>query len=209
MSTRSSLKALQFSMTYKPRAPTIPPITRQRAKLYIMSSWYPSRRAKAVATPTPMITPSAVKRPCQVTSIPQLLKITGSMPMSIESSIVSIIVLHNVPCRTCLVGQAPQLAGITRVGRCLAGHQRASRGNFSPKPASRHPERRCQPGDDQRRARPDQIVAAVSLDRDAGELALTEKAVLVITHPDALALVELDGLGFEAGECQQGRSRRC
>src|SRR5206468_3673924 len=75
--------------------------------------------------------------------------------------------------------------------------------------ASRHPERRCQPGDDQRRARPDQIVAAVSLDRDAGELALTEKAVLVITHPDALALVELDGLGFEAGECQQGRSRRC
>src|SRR2546426_6478788 len=187
MSTRSSLKALQFSMTYKPRAPTIPPITRQRAKLYIMSSWYPSRRANAVATATPMITPSAVKRPCQVTSIPQSLKITGSMPMSIERNIKSVLVLQGLGSGTRLAGQALQLASITRVGRCLAGHHCASRGNFSPKPPSRHPERRHQAGQDQRRARPDQIVAPVSLDSDAGEFALTEKAVVVTAHPDTLA----------------------
>src|SRR5207245_11684815 len=116
------------------------------------------------------------------------------MPMSIESSIVSIIVLHNVPCRTCLVGQAPQLAGITRVGRCLAGHQRASRGNFSLKPSSRHPERRCQPGDDQTRARPDLIVAAVCLGGDAGELALTVNEVLVVIDADARVMAEIVGL---------------
>src|SRR3990170_7854672 len=57
------------------------------------SSLKPARLPNTAATPTPAMTPTAVKRPCQVTCIPANSNSLGSSPIFITSRIALLITL--------------------------------------------------------------------------------------------------------------------
>src|SRR3972149_12031819 len=57
------------------------------------SSLKPARLPKIAATPTPAMTPTAVKRPCQVISMPATSNSWGSRPIFIASRIALFITL--------------------------------------------------------------------------------------------------------------------
>src|SRR4029453_11807427 len=117
-----------------------------------------------------MTTPSAVKRPCNVTSIPQLLKMTGSIPISMESSIALIIVCRYLGFGARRSGEAPQFPRVPRVCRGLSRERGPGRGYSSPKPSSGHPKGNYNTGDDEKGTCPHQHIAPVSFHGNTREL---------------------------------------
>src|SRR3990170_1905250 len=119
------------------------------------SSLKPARLPKVAATATPTTTPTAVKRPCQVISMPATSNNWGSRPIFIAS-------------RTALFITPPD-----RAARPLPHPPRA------PSPPPWHPERHQQTCQQQPGACPHQVVAPVPLHLDARELPLPQERVLV------------------------------
>src|SRR3989304_7019799 len=115
------------------------------------SSLKPARLPNVAAPPTPAMTPTAVKRPCQVISMPAKSNSLGSSPIFITIRIALFMTLLPwlLAYRPALVArhlrhlllEVHQVAGV-------AGELRAGRGYFSPYPPPWHPERHphtCQP----------------------------------------------------------------
>src|SRR3990172_2755963 len=95
------------------------------------SSLKPARLPYPAATATPATTPIAVKRPCQVISMPATSNSWGSMPIFIASRtalIVTLLTLTLVHCPTLLarhlrhlpleLDQVAGVAGELGAGRC-------------------------------------------------------------------------------------------
>src|SRR3990172_6140788 len=99
------------------------------------SSVKPARLPKIAATPTPAMTPTAVKRPCQVISTPATSNSRGSRPIFIASRTALFIILLPV-----LLVRCPALVARHLRHLLLEVHQvtgvasdlGAGRGYFSP-----------------------------------------------------------------------------
>src|SRR3972149_6134921 len=137
------------------------------------SSLKPARLPKTAATATPTTTPTAVKTPCQVTSMPATSNSWGSRPIFIASRTALSIILLPVLLVRCpalvarhlrhLLLEVHQVAGV-------AGELGSGRCYFSPYPPSWHPEPPQQTCQQQPGAAPHQVIAPVPLHLDAGEL---------------------------------------
>src|SRR3989304_4753521 len=137
------------------------------------SSLKPARLPNIAAPPTPAMTPTAVKSPCQVISMPANSNSLGSSPIFITIRIALFIILLPLllAYRPALVArhlrhlllEVHQVAGV-------AGELGAGGFFFSPYPPPWHPERHQQTRQQQRHPQPHQVVATVPLHLDAREL---------------------------------------